>query len=206
MKTIHIQQPGKNSTLTISEAPTPEPGESEILVKVKATAVNRADLLQRTGNYPPPEGATEILGLEMSGVVEEAGADVSQWQPGDRVFGLLSGGGYAEYCTIHQDMAMPMPENMNFTEAAAVPESFLTAFQSLDWLGKLQKEKTVLIHAAGSGMGTSAIQLARRLFDAQIVATAGKQYKLDTAMNLGAAFAYNYKEQNYAEEIIYNLG
>src|SRR5699024_3705691 len=170
------------------------------------TALNRADLLQRTGNYPPPEGATEILGLEMSGIVEETGADVSQWQAGDRVFGLLSRGGYAEYCTIPQDMAMPIPESMDFTEAAAVPETFLTAFQSLDWLGKLQKEETVLIHAAGSGVGTSAIQLARQLFDAQMVATAGKQHKLDTAQELGADFAYNYKEQNYAEEISHNLG
>src|SRR5699024_10538115 len=156
MQAIQIKHAGPNSKLEIGDAPTPQPDPGEILVKIKATAVNRADLLQRTGNYPPPEGASEVLGLEMSGVVEEAGADVSQWQPGDRVFGLLSGGGYAEYCTIHGDMAMPMPENMNFTEAAAVPESFLTAFQSLDWLGKLQKEKTVLIHAAGSGMGTSA--------------------------------------------------
>ncbi|NIT59438.1 MAG: zinc-binding dehydrogenase, partial [Aliifodinibius sp.] len=134
------------------------------------------------------------------------GSEVSKWEPGDRVFGLLAGGGYAEYCTIHEDMAMEIPENLSFEEAAAIPETFLTAFQALDWLGKLQEQETVLIHAAGSGVGTSAIQLAHQIYDARIIATAGKQHKLDTARDLGADFAYNYKEQNYAEEITSNIG
>jgi len=206
MKAIQVQNKGKESSLTIGEVPLPSPNEDEIRVKTKAAAINRADLDQRKGHYPPPEGATEILGLEMAGVVEECGSNVDQWQVGDRVFGLLPGGGYAEYCAIHKDMALPMPEAMDFTEATAVPETFLTAFQSLVWLGTLREGDTVLIHAAGSGVGTSAIQLARKLFDTQIIATAGKQHKLDTAENLGATFTYNYKEQNYAEEIIHNLG
>ncbi|MDZ7658650.1 NAD(P)H-quinone oxidoreductase [Fodinibius sp.] len=206
MKAIQVQNLGKRSSLTIGEVQTPKPSSSEILVQIKATALNRADLLQRTGNYPPPEGASEILGLEMSGVVEQVGDKVTKWQPGDRVFGLLAGGGYAEYCTIHEDMAMEIPENLSFEKAAAIPETFLTAFQALDWLGKLQEKETVLIHAAGSGVGTSAIQLAHHLFDAQIIATAGKQHKLDTAKELGADFAYNYKEQNYAKEIINDIG
>lgn len=206
MQAIQVKQQGSGSTLEIGEVTIPTPKSTEILVKTKATALNRADLLQRRGNYPPPEGASEILGLEMAGVVEETGSDVNKWHPGDRVFGLLAGGGYAEYCTIQEDIAMRIPDNLSFEKAAAIPETFLTAFQTLDWLGKLQKKETVLIHAGGSGVGTSAIQLARQLYDARIITTAGKQQKLDRAKKLGANFAYNYKEQNYAEEIIRDIG
>ncbi|MGM0545473.1 MAG: NAD(P)H-quinone oxidoreductase [Bacteroidota bacterium] len=206
MKAVQVENPGKHSKLIIDEAPKPDPVANQILVKIEATALNRADLLQRTGNYDPPKGAPDILGLEMSGVVEETGSSVTRWEPGDRVFGLLPGGGYAEYCTIHEDMAMVMPENLSFEEAAAIPETFLTAFQALSWLGRLQEKETVLIHAAGSGVGTSAIQLAHNLYNARIIATAGKPHKLDTAKELGADFAYNYKEQNYAEEIISDIG
>lgn len=206
MKAIQVQNPGKHSSLAIEEVPTPKPGPNELLVKIKASALNRADLLQRTGNYPPPEGASDILGLEMAGIIEKTGREVEQWKAGDRVFGLLAGGGYAQYCTLHEDMAMAIPDNLSFNEAAAIPETFLTAFQSLDWLGQLQKQETVLIHAGGSGVGTSAIQLARHLYDAQIITTAGKQHKLDAAKELGADFTYNYKTQNYAEEIKHDVG
>lgn len=206
MKAIQIQNPGNNSSLFIDDAPIPEAEANEILVKTKATAINRADLLQRKGGYDPPEGASPILGLEMAGVVEKVSSEVSKWQPGDRVFGLLPGGGYAEYCTIHEDLAMSIPNNLSFEDAAGIPETFLTAFQAIDWLGKLQNQQTVLIHAAGSGVGTSAIQLAHRLYDARIIGTAGKQYKLETAEALGADFVYNYKEQNYAEGIINDIG
>lgn len=206
MKAIQIQNPGKHSSLKIGKVPTPELAANEILVKIEATALNRADLLQRTGNYPPPEGASKILGLEMAGIVEKGGSEVTKWKTGDRVFGLLAGGGYAEYCTIQEDMVMEIPENLSFGEAAAIPETFLTAFQALDWLGKLQDKETVLIHAAGSGVGTSAIQLAHHLYNAEIIATAGKPQKLETAKELGAEYAYNYKEQNYAEEIIDDVG
>jgi putative PIG3 family NAD(P)H quinone oxidoreductase len=206
MQAIQVIHENDHNTLEIGTVPDPELSDDEILVKIKATALNRADLLQRTGNYPPPQGASEILGLEMAGVIEKVGPKVSKWSAGDRVFGLLAGGGYAEYCTIHEDMAMDIPQNLSFEEAAAIPETFLTAFQALDWLGKLREKETVLIHAAGSGVGTSAIQLAHHLYDAQIIATAGKQHKLDTAKALGANFTYNYKQQNYAEEIISDVG
>lgn len=206
MKAINVIQEESGSSLTIEETPTPEPAPHEMLVKIKATAINRADLLQRKGGYDPPEGASPILGLEMAGVVEKVSSEVSKWQPGDRVFGLLPGGGYAEYCTIHEDLAMSIPNNLSFEDAAGIPETFLTAFQAIDWLGKLQNQQTVLIHAAGSGVGTSAIQLAHRLYDARIIGTAGKQYKLETAEALGADFVYNYKEQNYAEGIINDIG
>jgi len=206
MQAIQVINKNDKNTLEIGTVPDPELSDSDIQVKIAATAVNRADLLQRTGNYPPPKGASEILGLEMAGVVKKTGSEVTKWEPGDRVFGLLAGGGYAEYCTIHEDMAMEIPENLSFEEAAAIPETFLTAFQALEWLGKLQEQETVLIHAAGSGVGTSAIQLAHQIYDARIIATAGKQHKLDTARDLGADFAYNYKKQNYAEEIISDIG
>jgi putative PIG3 family NAD(P)H quinone oxidoreductase len=201
MKAIQIIHPGKNSSLEIRETPTPEPDPKEILVKIKAAAVNRADLLQRTGNYPPPKGASEILGLEMAGVVEKVGSEANLWEQGDKVFSLLPGGGYAEYCTIHEDMAMPVPENLSFEDAAAIPETFFTAHQALAWLGKLKEKETVLIHAGGSGVGTSAIQLARHLFKAQIATTAGQSHKLNKCKELGADFAYNYKEQDFAEAI-----
>lgn len=206
MQAIQVIDNNSGTSLKIEETPTPEPATHEMLVKIKATAINRADLLQRKGGYDPPEGASPILGLEMAGVVEKVSSEVSKWQPGDRVFGLLPGGGYAEYCTIHEDLAMSIPNNLSFEDAAGIPETFLTAFQAIDWLGKLQNQQTVLIHAAGSGVGTSAIQLAHRLYDARIIGTAGKQYKLETAEALGADFVYNYKEQNYAEGIINDIG
>lgn len=206
MKAINAINPGKNSSLEIKEAPTPEPGSGEILVKIEATAVNRADLHQREGKYPPPKGASPILGLEMAGIVEKTGPEATRWKPGDFVFGLLPGGGYAEFCVIHEEMAMPIPNSLSFKDAAAIPETFLTAYQSLSWLGKLKRDQTVLIHAGGSGVGTSAIQLARNLFNARIATTAGKERKLETCLELGANFAYNYKEQDFAEGIKDDIG
>ncbi|HYW36140.1 MAG TPA: NAD(P)H-quinone oxidoreductase, partial [Balneolaceae bacterium] len=192
--------------MRIGEIEKPEPAHDEILVKIKATALNRADLFQRSGNYPPPEGASEILGLEMAGTVEAAGANVQRWKPGDAVYGLLPGGGYAEYCTIPEKMAMPVPGSFSFAQAAAVPETFLTAWQTLHWTGKLQPHETVLIHAGGSGVGTAAIQLARHSFDARIITTAGKKRKLESCKSLGADYAINYHEQDFAGEINKELG
>jgi len=206
MKAIQVINPGKKSKLEIKQTPTPEPSDKEILVKIEATALNRADLHQRAGNYPPPVGASEILGLEMAGVIENTGPKVFKWQKGDHVMALLPGGGYAEYCTIHEDLAMPIPENLSFEESAAIPETFLTAYQTVAWLGEFQQNETILIHAGGSGVGTSAIQLARKLFNATVIATAGKEHKLDSCRELGADYAYNYKTQDFAKEISKDLG
>jgi len=206
MKAITVIDPGPDSRLKIREVPTPVPADREILVKIEATALNRADLLQRKGSYPSPEGASDILGLEMAGVVDSVGHGVQRWKPGDFVFSLLPGGGYAEFCTVHEDMAMPIPESINLKEAAAIPETFLTAYQALGWLGKLKRDETVLIHAGGSGVGTSAIQLARHLFNARIITTAGKKRKLEACRKLGADFAYNYRKKDFAEEIDNDIG
>lgn len=161
MRAIIVQKAGGVDQLTMGEVPAPEPAAEELLVRVKATALNRADILQREGKYPPPPGASPLLGLEMAGVVERVGSRCTGWKEGDRVFGLLPGGGYGEYCVIPGRMAMPIPENLSFEEAAAVPEVFLTAYQALFWLGSLQRGERVLIHAGASGVGTAAIQLVR---------------------------------------------
>ena len=206
MKAINVRNPGPDSILEIQDTPTPEPDGNELLVKIEATALNRADLLQRAGNYPVPEGASEILGLEMSGIVEAVGGEVTKFKEGDPVFGLLAGGGYAEYCTIHEDLAFKKPARLSFEEAAAIPETFLTAYQAMVWLGELKDKETILIHAGASGVGTSAIQLAKHLFDATIIATASQQHKLDTCKDLGANFAINYKEEDFRKVITEQLG
>lgn len=187
--------------MVMGEQPTPSPGPGELLVKVKATALNRADLLQKSGNYPPPAGESTILGLDMAGVVEQVGSDVTRFRPGDPVFGLLPGGGYAEYCTIPEELSLPIPRGWSFEEAAALPEVFLTAWQALVWLGQIGEGETVLIHAGASGVGTAAIQLANRLFGCRVITTAGSEEKLEVCRNLGADLAINYREEEFSERI-----
>lgn len=205
MKAVQVINPGENSSLKIDEYPAPQPAPHQVLVKVKATALNRADLLQRKGKYPPPKDASPIMGLEMAGIVEAVGAEVTRWKKGDRVFGLLPGGGYAELAVIHERMAMRLPDDLTFEQAAAIPETFLTAYQALCWLGDLQQNETVLIHAGGSGVGTSAIQIARE-FNADIITTAGKDFKLEACRTLGAKLALNYHEGPFADPIEETFG
>lgn len=200
MKAVVVENPGPDSTLTIGEVETPTPTADQLLVKHKATAINRADLLQRKGGYAPPENASPILGLEMSGVVEEIGSDVTHWKPGDEVCGLLPGGGYAEYSVIHKDLAMPKPSNLMFPVAAALPETFLTAYQALIWLGELQPGQSVLIHAGAGGVGSSAIQLAK-LKGATVYTTTSKAPKIDQCIDIGADHAINYTKINFADRI-----
>ncbi|MCC5913205.1 MAG: NAD(P)H-quinone oxidoreductase [Balneolaceae bacterium] len=197
MKALLVNREDDNPKMVLGEAPDPKPRGNELLVKVESTALNRADLLQKKGGYPPPEGESEILGLEMSGVVAEAGPDVTKFEPGDRVFGLLGGGGYARYCTIHEDHAIPIPEDLSYEEAAAIPEVFLTAWQALFWLGELKEGETVLIHAGASGVGTAAIQLAKKMVGARVIVTAGSEEKLELCRSLGADLAINYKKDKF---------
>lgn len=206
MQAIDIIRNDSGTILEISETKRPEPDDHELLIKIEATALNRADLLQRAGNYPVPEGASDILGLEMAGIVEATGKKVTRFKKGDQVFGLLPGGGYAEYCVIHQDLAMKKPESLSYEEAAAIPETFLTAYQALVWLGEISNNENVLIHAGASGVGTTAIQLARHLFDATIITTASQQHKLDSCKKLGADYTINYKEEDFSEVITDKLG
>lgn len=201
MKALLIDEDSAQPVMKMGAFPTPEPEEDELLVKIKATALNRADLLQKAGKYPVPEGASPLLGLEMAGVVEEAGPAVKDFKAGDRVFGLLPGGGYAEYCAIQQNMAMLIPDELSFEEAAAIPEVFLTAYQAIDWLGGLSGGETVLIHAGASGVGTAAIQLAKQLYEARVITTAGTDQKNRLCENLGSNLSINYKKRDFSEEI-----
>ncbi|PZN06853.1 MULTISPECIES: NAD(P)H-quinone oxidoreductase [Thermaerobacter] len=192
MKAVLVRQPGGAENLVLGEVPTPAPGPGELLVRVRATALNRADILQRRGLYPPPPGASPLLGLEAAGEVAALGEGCEGWRVGDRVFALLPGGGYAQYVTVPAAMALPVPPNLSFEEAAAIPEAFLTAYQTLFWIGRLRAGEWVLIHAGASGVGTAAIQLARDA-GARVAVTAGSEAKLEACRQLGAEVALNYK-------------
>lgn len=198
MKAVHINQETKE--LFIDEYPEPELHANDLMIEVKATALNRSDLMQKKGLYPPPEGASPILGLEMAGIVTEVGTDVDGWTPGDRVFGLLPGGGYAQKVAIPAGMAMKIPASMSFEEAAAIPEAFLTAYLKMVLLGKAEPESNILIHAGASGVGTAAIQLAKKL-GCSIFTTAGSREKLDFCKSLGADFMINYRNESFVEVI-----
>ncbi|MGQ9642976.1 MAG: NAD(P)H-quinone oxidoreductase [Ignavibacterium sp.] len=200
MKAILFDEPGEAEKLYIGEYPKPEVGEEEILVEVKATALNRADILQRMGKYPPPQGASPVLGLEISGVVVEKGSKVFKWKIGDKVFGLIPGGGYAQFAVIHEDMAIRIPDNLSFEQAAAIPEVFLTAYQSIVWLAGLKAGEYIIIHAGASGVGTAAIQIAREL-GAKIIITASAE-KHFICRELGAEILIDYKTQNFKDVVL----
>ncbi|MFC4617579.1 NAD(P)H-quinone oxidoreductase [Camelliibacillus cellulosilyticus] len=200
MKAVLIQNPGDASQMYLGDVPTPKPKAHELLIEVKATAVNRADIGQREGSYPPPKGASPLMGLEAAGVVIQTGAGCRRFKEGDKVFGLLEGGGYAEYAALDEGMAMPLPDHFSFEDGAAIPEVFLTAYQALFWIGNLQQGERVLIHAGGSGVGTAAIQMAKQV-GAKIAITAGSTEKLKACLELGADMAVNYKEGPFIEKI-----
>lgn len=199
MKAIIVERPGGADQLKIGDYPKPICGDEEILVKVKATSLNRADILQREGKYPPPANASPILGLEISGVIEDVGPKVFKWKRGDKVFGLLPGGGYAEYAVINENMAIEIPDNLSYEEAAAIPEVFLTAFQALVWLAELKAAEFILIHAGASGVGTAAIQIAREI-GAKIIVTASAE-KHNICKELGADLMIDYKSKNFKDEV-----
>ena len=171
MKAIVVSAPGGPETLELRDVPEPVPGDGEVLLDVRATALNRADLLQRRGLYPPPPGASDVLGLECAGVVSALGAGVARARVGDRVMALLAGGGYAERVAVPERMLLPIPDGLSFEQAAAVPEAFLTATEALFGVGRLVAGECVLVHAAASGVGSASLQLARET-GARIVAVA----------------------------------
>lgn len=201
MKGIVVDNSTSEPQLLWTAVPTVEYGADEVLVVVKATAVNRADLLQARGGYPPPPGASEILGLEMAGVITAVGDDVEEWQVGDRVCALLPGGGYAELAAVPAQMLLPLPDEWSFAQGTAVPEVWYTAFVNLFLEGDLSAGETVLIHAGASGVGTAAIQLAKSV-DATVIVTAGRDDKLKRCLDLGASLAINYKEHDFLEKVL----
>ncbi len=179
------------------ERPTPAPGSGELLVRVEAAGVNRPDILQRLGQYPPPPGISDLPGLEVAGTVSAVGPDVSRWREGDSVCALVAGGGYAEYCVVPEPQALPLPRGFRPGEAAAIPETFFTVWTNLFDRGKLTEGETVLIHGGSSGIGTTAIQLARA-FGATVLATAGSDAKCAACERLGAR-AINYRTADFVQ-------
>lgn len=201
MKAVLLNGFGGVEMLKLGEAETPEPGPGQVRIKVMATSVNRPDIIQRQGNYPPPKGESEILGLEVAGVIDEIGPDVSGWKVGERVFSLVAGGGYAEYAIAYASHLMRMPAGMNYEQAACICETYITAFLNIFMLAALRDGETVLLHGGGGGVNTAGIQLCRALTpDAKIAVTASPK-KLERVRQLGAQLAIHYQEQDFAEEI-----
>src|SRR5271166_2592506 len=196
MTAIVITVPGGPEVLQPQERPVPTPGTREILVKVEAAGVNRPDVMQRLGFYPPPAGVTDIPGLEMSGEVVACGAEVSRWKEGDRVAALVAGGGYAEYCIAHESHALPIPSGLSMAQAAAVPETFFTVWHNVFERGRLKVGETLLVHGGSSGIGTTAIQLAKAR-GARVIVTAGSKEKCEACRRLGADAAINYKSEDF---------
>ena len=200
MKAIDVENINSKPALLWRDMPDIDVKPAEVLVEIHSTAVNRADLAQAHGKYPPPSGESTILGLEMAGVVTLLGSRVKKWQIGDRVMALLGGGGYAENAAVHEEMLLPIPEGWSFNHAAALPEVWLTAYVNLFLEGKMAPNEIVLIHAGASGVGTAAIQLAKSV-GATVIVTAGSSRKLTACQELGADLAIDYKQANFYEVI-----
>jgi len=205
MKAVLMSGLGGIEFLFIGEHPDPAMKEDDLLVRVRATALNRADLLQRRGKHPPPKGVPNILGLEMAGEVVDAGHLTGDWKAGDRVCALLPGGGYAELVAVPADLVMRIPPNLSFEEAAAIPEVFLTAYQNLFNVAGLAHGDTVLLHAGASGVGTAAIQLIREA-GARSLVTAGSAAKIDHCLCLGASAGWNYNDGPFAPWVAEKTG
>ena len=179
----------------------PEPGANQVLIRVAATSVNRPDIIQRQGNYNPPQGESEILGLEVAGTVDAAGEDVTDWKRGDRVMALIGGGGYAEFAVAHAGHLMTIPENMTFAQAACVCETYITAFLNLFRLGRLKDGESALLHGGGGGVNTAAIQLCRQLAPESPLFVTASSGKVDSVRELGAQHVIDYRQSAFDEEI-----
>jgi len=196
MTVIAIRAPGGPEVLVPQKRPLPAIAEDEVLVRLAAAGVNRPDVMQRLGLYPPPKGATDIPGLEIAGEVVVAGATVKRWKHGDKVMALVVGGGYAEYCPAHEGHCLPVPPGLSLLEAAAIPETFLTVWHNAFERGRLKAGETLLVHGGSSGIGTAAIQLAKA-FGARVITTAGSAEKCAACRRLGADLAVNYKTEDF---------
>ena len=197
MRVVEISQFGPPDVLRVAERADPVLGPGDVLIDVAAAGVNRPDLLQRLGKYPPPPGASDIPGLEVAGTVVGVGPDVTTWRTGDAVCALVAGGGYAERAAVPQQQVLPVPSGLSMIEAAAIPETFFTVWTNVFDRGRLHAGESILIHGGTSGIGTTAIQLARA-FGARVMTTAGSDAKCDAARALGAVLAFNYRTTDWA--------
>jgi tumor protein p53-inducible protein 3 len=200
MKAIVFDKPGDETVLHLGDAPDPQPGPADLLINVRCAALNRADLMQRQGGYPPPAGASTILGLECAGTVAGLGSEVKGWRVGDRAMALLPGGGYAEKAVAHYGSAMHVPAALSDEEAAALPEVYLTAHLNLFMLAGVKANDSVLVHGGGSGVGTASIQLLREA-GARSIVTAGSDEKCEQCLRFGADVAINYKSGPFAPKV-----
>jgi len=198
MRAVTVPQPGDAHVLTITEVPEPVAGDREVLIRVAAAGVNGADLSQRRGYYPSPEGAAPWPGLEVSGEIVSVGSSVTEWSEGDRVCALLPGGGYAEFVTVDAGLVLPVPTGVDLVEAAGLPEVVATVWSNVFMLAELQRGETLLVHGGSSGIGSMAIQLGAA-FGAQVIATAGSAEKTAFSRGLGAAIAVDYRDQDFVE-------
>ncbi len=200
MIAIGIREPGPPEVLVPVERPTPAVAAGEVLIKVAAAGVNRPDVMQRQGKYPPPPGASDIPGLEIAGEIVGVASDVTSWRTGERVCALVSGGGYAEYCSAPAPQCLPIPAGLDLIQAAAIPETFFTVWTNVFERGRLVAGETILIHGGSSGIGTTAIQLARA-YGARVIATAGSDEKCSACQSLGAEVAINYRSTDFVTTV-----
>ncbi|WP_413583234.1 NAD(P)H-quinone oxidoreductase [Bdellovibrio sp. HCB288] len=200
MKVIEISTPGGPEVLKVAERPTPKPKEGEVLIKVKAAGVNRPDCAQRQGTYPPPPGASDLLGLEVSGEIVEVGPHVKRWRVGDPVCALVNGGGYAEFVVAPEGQCLPIPYDLDFTQAAALPETFFTVWTNVFESGQLKKGETILVHGGSGGIGTTAIQLAHQM-GATVFTTVGKESAVEPCLQLGAQKVIQYKNEDFVTAV-----
>jgi len=201
MKAITLRDFGGPEMMQYSDIDTPTPGAGQLLIRVHATSVNRPDVIQRQGNYPPPPGDSEVLGLEVAGVVESVGDGITRFSPGDRVVALVGGGGYAEYALAVEGHSMALPESISFEQAACICETYITAYLNLFLLGELQGKQSVLIHGGGGGVATSAIQLCRALTPSTEILVTASTGKLERVREQGASHVIDYREQVFADEV-----
>ena len=200
MKVVEITGFGEPEKMVISTRPVPAMASDEVLVKVAAAGVNRADIMQRQGHYPPPDGVTDILGLEVSGEIVSVGNQIRDWKIGAKICGLVAGGGYAEYCSVPGVQCLPVPEEVDLVEAASLPEVYFTIWTNVFDRGRLQKGETLLVHGGSSGVGTAAIILAN-LKGARVLVTAGSDEKCAACRGLGADLAINYERDDFVEKV-----
>ena len=200
MTAIEIREPGGPEVLTPVTRPVPHPGAGEILLKIAAAGVNRPDISQRQGRYPPPPGASDLPGLEVAGTVVGLGAGASRFKLGDQVCALVHGGGYAEYCAVHESNALPVPKGLTLIEAAAIPETFFTVWVNVFDMAGLKAGEWILIHGGSSGIGTTAIMLAKN-FGAKVIVTAGSDEKCAACVKLGADVAINYNTTDFVQAV-----